>query len=257
MTIYQHFRPEEKEFIDQVLNWKDAVDAAYAPKLSDFLDPREQEIVRSIIGRQTDVKLQLFGGAESTERKRAIIYPDYFQVEEEDFQICLFEIEYPKKFILLEHPQVLGSLMSLGLKRGKFGDILVHDGRIQFFVSKDVEDYIGMQLESVGKTSVNLRAQPLANALQSQEIWNEVSVTSTSLRLDTVISAIYNLSRQKSQNFIQQGFVKLNWTLIENPAFECKEYDMISVRGYGRSKIISIEGRTKKDKWKIIAGKAR
>ncbi|WP_102271531.1 YlmH family RNA-binding protein [Cytobacillus massiliigabonensis] len=257
MTIYQHFRPEEKEFIDQVLNWTDSVDAAYAPKLTDFLDPREQEIVRSIIGNQTEVKFELFGGTQSAERKRAIIYPDYFQLEENDFQISLFEVVYPSKFISLEHPQVLGSLMSLGLKRGKFGDILVHDGRIQFFVSKDVEDYISMQLESVGKTSVSLRAQPFENALQPEENWHEISVTSTSLRLDTVISAIYNISRQKSQGFIQQGLVKLNWTLIENPAFECKEYDMISVRGFGRAKVISIEGKTKKDKWKITAGKAK
>lgn len=257
MTIYQHFRPEEKEFIDQVLNWKDAVDASYAPKLTDFLDPREQEIIRSIISSQTEVKFELFGGTLSSERRRAIIYPDYFQVEDDDFQICLFEVEYPIKFISLEHPQVLGSLMSLGLKRGKFGDILVHDGRIQFFVSKDVEDYISTQFESVGKTSVSLRAQPLANALQPAENWHEVLVTASSLRLDTVISAIYNISRQKSQGFIQQGLVKLNWTLIENPAFECKEYDMISVRGYGRSKIISIEGKTKRDKWKITAGKAK
>ncbi|MED3573490.1 RNA-binding protein [Cytobacillus praedii] len=257
MTIYQHFRPEEKEFIDQVINWKNAVDASYAPKLTDFLDPREQEIVKSIIGNQTEVKFEFFGGTLSSERKRAIIFPDYFQVTEDDFQLCLFEVEYPRKYITIQHPQVLGSLMSLGLKRGKFGDILVHNGRIQFFVSKDVEDYICLQLESVGKTTVSLHAQPLANAVQPEENWYEVSVTASSLRLDTVISAIYNISRQKSQGYIQQGLIKLNWSLIENPAFECKEYDMISVRGYGRSKIISIEGKTKKDKWKITAGKAK
>lgn len=41
MNIYQHFRPEEREFIDQVLNWKNIVENTYAPKLTDFLDPRE------------------------------------------------------------------------------------------------------------------------------------------------------------------------------------------------------------------------
>ncbi|MFE8695259.1 RNA-binding protein [Cytobacillus sp. FJAT-53684] len=257
MTIYQHFRPEEKEFIDQVLNWKNIVEDSYAPKLTDFQDPREQEIVRSIIGSQADVKVEWFGGTLASERKRAFIFPDYFQYEEDDFQISLFELDYPKKFITLEHPQVLGSLMSLGLKRGKFGDILVDEDRIQFFVSQDVEEYIGSQLESVGRASVSIRKLPLANAIQSKESWQETSVISSSLRLDTVISAIYNLSRQKSQIYIQQGLVKVNWTLVENAAFECREYDMISVRGFGRSKIISLEGKTKRDKWKVTVGKVK
>lgn len=50
MSIYQHFRPEEKDFIDQAMNWIDQVKHSYAPKLSDFLDPRQQEILTSLIG---------------------------------------------------------------------------------------------------------------------------------------------------------------------------------------------------------------
>ena len=50
MSIYQHFRPEEREFIDQVLNWKNLVENTYAPKLTDFLDPREQQILKRVDG---------------------------------------------------------------------------------------------------------------------------------------------------------------------------------------------------------------
>lgn len=257
MSIYQHFRPEEKEFIDQVLNWQSQVENTYAPKLTDFLDPREQQILISIIGRHSGIKWSLFGGIPDAERKRALIFPDYYESDEEDFQICLYEVEYPKKFVTLEHRQVLGSLMSLGLKRGKFGDILFGDDRIHFLLSKEVEDYIRMQLESIGRASVTLKKQPFSAAIQSSEKWQECSVTSSSLRLDTVISSVYNLSRQKSQLFIQQGLVKVNWTRIENPSFECKEGDMISVKGQGRSKIIGIEGKTKKEKWRIIAGRQK
>ncbi|MBT2687956.1 RNA-binding protein [Bacillus sp. ISL-47] len=257
MSIYQHFRPEEKEFIDQVLNWKDQAENTYAPKLTDFLDPREQHILKSIIGQHSGIQCDLFGGIPNSERKRALIFPDYYQPDEEDFQICLFEVDYPKKFVTLEHPQVLGSLMSLGLKRGKFGDILFDNDRIQFFVSEEVEDYIRLQLETIGRASVTLRKQPFAKTIQTSEEWREYSVTSSSLRLDTVISAVYSISRQKSQLFIQQGLVKVNWTLLENPSFECKEGDMISVRGQGRSKIMEIEGKTKKDKWRIIAGRQK
>ncbi|KAB2337435.1 RNA-binding protein [Cytobacillus depressus] len=257
MSIYQHFRPEEKDFIDQVLNWKQSVENTYAPKLTDFLDPREQEIVKQIVGSHHEVKLELFGGIPSAERKRALLFPNYFQWEEGDFQLTLFEVEYAKKFITLEHPQVLGTLMSLGLKRAKFGDIILSDDRIQFFVAKEIESYISSQIESIGKASVTLITQNLDQAIQLNESWLEVSVTASSLRLDTVVSAIYNISRQKSQTLIQHGQVKVNWTLIENPAFEVRESDIISVRGYGRVKMLALEGKTKKEKWKITAGRQK
>lgn len=96
MSIYQHFRQEEKEFIDQVLNWIDYVDKNYAGKLTDFLDPREQYIVQSIIGKERSCRVQFFGGAKQSERCRAFLHPDYYEPAEEDFQITLFEIIYPK-----------------------------------------------------------------------------------------------------------------------------------------------------------------
>ena len=63
MSIYQHFRPEEKEFIDQALNWIEQVKDSYAPKLTDFLDPRQQQIIASLLGHDDEVKIEFFGGA--------------------------------------------------------------------------------------------------------------------------------------------------------------------------------------------------
>lgn len=257
MNIYQHFRSEEREFIDQVLQWKMIVEDTYSPKLTDFLDPREQEIVRTIIGSQGVVKADFFGGAAVCERKRAFIFPEYIDAEQDDFRIVLFEIDYPKKFVTIEHPQVLGSLMSLGLKRSKFGDILTEDLSVQFFANEEISDYIKLQLTSIGRSSVSLKELPLNEAIQVKNSWQEMSTTVSSLRLDALVAAIYNLSRQKSQMLIGQGLVKLNWTTIENPAFECGVADVLSVRGHGRSKLISIEGKTKKDKWRIVAGKQK
>lgn len=257
MNIYQHFRPEEKDFIDHVINWKTIVERTYTPKLTDFLDPREQQIVKLLVGENSDIKSEFFGGADFSERKRALILPDYLTAENADFQISLYEVGYPSKFITIEHPQVLGSLMSIGLKRGKFGDILINEKQIQLFVSGDVADYIELQLKSIGKASVHLIPLPLEEAVNVHEDWLEDDLTLSSLRLDTAVSGIHHVSRQKSQIFIQQGLVKVNWTLIENPSFELREGDMISVRGHGRAKILTIEGKTKKEKWRIRIGKQK
>lgn len=257
MNIYQHFRPEEKEFLDQVLSWRDFVEQTFSPKLTDFLDPREQYIMAQVIGVHSDVKVEFFGGTANAERKRALLMQQYETAEQRDFQISIFEIKYPEKFYNLEHRQILGTLMSLGLKRGKFGDILLKNKRIQFFSCQEINDYISLQVKSIGRATVQLEKIDLESALPAADIWEEVEMTLSSLRLDTVLSAIHHLSRQKSQSLIQHGLVKVNWSLIETPSFECREGDVVSARGYGRMKIMSIDGKTKKEKWRIIAGKQK
>lgn len=257
MNIYQHFRPEEREFIDQVINWKNHVENTYSPKLSDFLDPREQQIVSMVIGQGEDLKLTFFGGFDQTERKRALLSPGYYQPEEPDYKIALFEVKYPAKFVTIEHRHVLGSLMSLGLKRGKFGDILYLDSKIQFFAAREVVDYIQIELTSIGKATIQLEEIPFHQAVTVQESWQETSLTVSSLRLDSIIAALHNLSRQKAQLLIDQGHAKVNWTIVEAPSFECREGDTLSVRGFGRTKIMSIDGKTKKDKWRISALKQK
>ena len=251
MNIYQHFRPEEREFIDQVVNWKSHVENTYSPKLTDFLDPREQQMVSMIIGQNDEVKVAFFGGVDQVERKRALVYPGYFQPSTDDYQITLFQIVYPAKFVTIEHRHVLGSLMSLGLKRGKFGDILYQDATVQFFVAKEVASYITNELSTIGKATIRLEEIPFNVAVTVQESFQEGSVTVSSLRLDAMIASLHNCSRQKAQLLIGQGYAKVNWSVIEASAFECREGDTLSVRGYGRVKIVSIDGKTKKDKWRI------
>ncbi|MFD1705813.1 RNA-binding protein [Siminovitchia sediminis] len=253
-SIYQHFRPEEKPFIDTVFDWRHLVENTYSPKLTDFLDPRQQYILQSVIGEGGDIQFGLFGGQEQSERKRALLYPDYFQPEEEDFQVGLYEIEYPKKFVRIEHPMVLGSLMSLGLKRDKFGDILVGEDQIQFFSSKEIERFLLSELKEVGRAAVRLKAIPLTKAIETTEKWNEKEVSAASMRIDAIVSAAFNLSRQKSQVLIEQKRVKLNWKTVENPAAECMEGDIISGRRLGRCKIIDVLGTTKKNKARLKIG---
>jgi RNA-binding protein YlmH len=253
-TIYQHFRPDEKEFIDQVLNWRQLVEDTYSPRLTDFLDPRQLHIVHALIGKNTDIKVMEHGGYNNAERKRVIISPDYYVPEEEDFQISLIEIEYPSKFVSIEHRQILGTLMSLGLKREKYGDILVGQERIQFFTGEELSDYIISEVQQIGRASVKLLKKPLDDRIFSNEEWMQVNTTASSLRLDVILSSIYNISRQKAQTLIQRGLVKVNWKQVEQTSFVCEEGDVLSVRGYGRSRIISIDGQTKKEKWRLTAG---
>lgn len=52
MSIYEHFRPDEEVFVDKVLEWKQAAEEYHQVKLTDFLDPRQQQIATMVIGNQ-------------------------------------------------------------------------------------------------------------------------------------------------------------------------------------------------------------
>jgi RNA-binding protein YlmH len=254
MEIYQHFRKEEHHFIDQVLEWQETVKRQYAPKLTDFLDPREQQIVQSVIGRDDEVRVSFFGGAPFVERKRALLYPPYFQPQKEDYEIALFEVHYASKFVTLEHRQVLGALMSLGLRRGKFGDILRKEEQIQFLTANEVAEYVRLHLHAIGKATVSLEQKPLSDIMMLEETWEDALITVSSLRLDAILSQAFHISRQKMQSVIENGLVKVNWKVVEQAHFECGQGDVLSARGFGRCKIMDIEGKTKKEKWLVRIG---
>ncbi|MGF9856322.1 RNA-binding protein [Priestia endophytica] len=255
--LYQHFRKEEHEFVDAVLEWQGQVLNQYSPKLTDFLDPREQEIVHTIIGSEGDVKVSFFGGYEGAERKRALLFPSYYEPSEEDYELELFEVKYASKFVTLEHRHVLGTLMSVGLRRSKYGDIIAGEERIQFIVARDMSSFVKMNISKMGKTSVALQTKPLSSVMDHKEELELKETTVSSLRLDAVLSSIHNISRQKVQTLINGGHAKVNWKTLEQPSFECNEGDTLSLKGHGRARVVSINGKTKKEKWRITVGKLK
>lgn len=251
----QHFRKDEQPFIEKVVDWKRDVLYRHSVKLTDFLDPREQFIVQSIIGSEDDVLVKSYGAFTNAERQRMLIYPSYVEVEKADFQIAVFSIQYPFKFEKLRHQDILGALLSLGLNRDKFGDIYVKENLIQFALSKEVAHYVQMNLNTIGKVKVQLdEINDESKLIQLEEQWNEYNLILSSMRLDNVVSTILNISRSKAQNFIKSGKVKVNFAIREENSFEIGEGDLLSVRGFGRIKIISIEGRTNKEKIRLKIG---
>lgn len=255
--VYQHFRKEEQPFIDLVESWMVQVQEQYAPHLTDFLDPRQQYIIEMLVGKRGEVRVQFHGGYEAAERKRALIFPEYFEPKEEDFDLQLLEVIYPEKFATLSHGQILGTLVGAGLKREMFGDIMSDGAKWQFFVARAVRDFILSQVTKIGKTTVRLELRNYTDLLVPIDDWTVEHDTVSSLRIDTLISAVYNISRQRAKELVAGGKVKLNWAVYDRPDFELGIRDILSVRGYGRIQIREIEGKSKKDKWRVELGVLR
>ncbi|MGX0341105.1 RNA-binding protein YlmH [Staphylococcus hominis] len=214
--------------------------------MTSFLDPRGQYILEVIVGSFEDMKVSYFGG-QSAERKRAIIAPSYFEPTEGDFEEVLIQINYPEKFVSIQHQHVLGTLMSLGIEREQVGDILVGD-TIQFVLTKQLESYIMIELTKIKGATVKLDSIPFKDMIQSKENWNIHHSTVSALRLDVVLKEMIRKSRSIAKQLIEKKRVKVNHTLIDSPDFQLQNNDLLSIQGFGRARIIDIGGKTKKEK---------
>lgn len=126
-----------------------------------------------------------------------MIYPDYLAPTIQDFELTYFQVNYAKKFISIEHPNLLGSLIGTGLKRQKFGDLLFSEDNVQFICTSDVADFVRAQLTHVGRASVSLEEISKADL---QPVISKTDIkedTISSLRLDAVCAAVSRQSRQK------------------------------------------------------------
>lgn len=256
-NVYQHFRPEERPFIDSVTDWMEQVQVQYAPYLTDFLDPRQAYIMETLIRQETDLKFRFNGGYEAAERVRCLIYPDYYEPTAAEFDIELFEIHYPMKFATLGHGRILGTLVNSGVKREYFGDIISDGQRWQIFVAKEVASFIKLQVEKMGNITVRLEERNYTDILTPIDAWTIEKMTVSSLRLDTVISSVYNISRQRSKQLIESGKIKVNWTEETRPDFLLDLLDIVSIRGFGRIQLQGLEGQTKKEKIRLVLGVLR
>jgi Uncharacterized conserved protein, contains S4-like domain len=70
-----------------------------------------------------------------------------------------------------------------------------------------------------------------------------------SLRLDTIIAEVYNLSRQNSKSLVEHGKVQINWVVNKNASSFVTITDTLSVRGFGRIRINDIMGRSRNNKY--------
>lgn len=256
-NVYQHFRKDEHPFIDSVEDWLEQVESQYAPYLTDFLDPRQAYILETLIRQNGELEFQFYGGYTQAERKRCLIYPNYYQPEINDFEIELFEIVYPVKFSTLSHGKVLGTLVNTGIRREYFGDIISDGDRWQFLVGKEVANFVQHQVEKIGKVKVRLEERSYTEIVIPKDGWSEERTTTSSLRLDILVSNVYNISRQRSKQLIESGKVKVNWIENTRPDFLVDLLDIISIRGFGRIQIQEVEGKTKKDKFRLLLGVLR
>lgn len=208
------------------------------------------------LANKADVNMRLDGGYRDAERQRAVIVPDFLEPEHEDEGIRVLSItSADNRFSSLIHGDFLGAILGLGVKRDKIGDIHVLEQACHILVAEEISDYFSMNLNQVHRVSVSTELLPLTALRTAEAPLEEMSLSVASLRLDGIVSDVWRLSRAKVLVPIKAGRCRLNWKVEEDPSKALKDGDVVSLQGFGRFKVLEVEGMTKKGRMRVKIGK--
>ena len=222
------------------------------PASTCFLSPRELEMAKYLFGEPEG--LYAFGGFGDAERKMFIYLPDYLE------ESCLYEEDSPVVCLRAtfyqgdspSHRDFLGALMGAGIGRETVGDICVSKSSCDFFVTAEIAPYILQSFTSAGRTKLHLERIPLKDASIPEPEVKEIRDTLASLRLDSVISSGFRISRSLAAQYVTQGKAAMDGLPCEKPDKTVAEGVKISVRGLGKIKLHTVNGRTKKDRISVV-----
>ncbi|GIP16710.1 RNA-binding protein S4 [Paenibacillus montaniterrae] len=254
--FYSHFHPEERAFVDRAQEWIERSAELHELRRTDFLDPRQQFIISTLCSRNGMVNIRFDGGYEAAERKRALIAPDYRDLEYEDAELSVLQVtSQAEKFHELDHGDFLGALLGLGIKRDRIGDIHLHDSFCHIVVADQMSQFLDISLRQVHRLHVLTDVLPIDKLQPVQQRLEELSFTVASMRLDGIASDAYRISRSKIVDPIKAGRCRVNWKAVEDPSAQLQAGDVVSIKGLGRFKVLEVDGVTKKGRIRVKIGK--
>lgn len=248
---------EDKLFLSKVLDKAIKSDEISNIVYTDFLDPYQKKIITDAFTSVKEVSYTFNGGFSGAEREIALFFPAGMSVE--DFP----SFRYPFKMINIHmknrdnisHRDILGALMSLGIKREKTGDILLKEETCTVLALGDIAEFIQYNLTKIGNVHVEAEVRDAEEIQAPEPKVKEIHSTVSSLRLDSIASAGFGISRSKIAEFIKGDKVSLNWEATDSLTKLVKEGDVISIKGKGRVVVERIGGTTKKGRTGITLKK--
>lgn len=222
-----------------------------------FLTPTEQaEALSYIKNQQYNQKVDILkeGGYDNGERARVIFINKQWGEYDRDQLLNALVIEHRKQDTI-GHRDILGALMNMGIERNTIGDIETKGLKPTLVCLPEIGQYILENLTKIGNIGVIVSKMPLAELGARIEELEITNIIASSMRIDCLVAEVFNLSRNEASNLIQQGKVILNHKLVIKNDDNVQEGNTIALRGMGKVKLLSIGGKTKKDRIKLVIGR--
>ncbi len=221
-----------------------------------------------------NIKIEANGIFENSDRRQIAFIPEGFYgknssgIEEiysdadgdnknsAEFPSKLLKIKINSRFREYGHKNFLGSLTGLNIKRELMGDLIFDKGTAYVPVSDKISDYILTELKQIGRDKCSVEEVDIKNREIIPEYkYDDKFITVPSKRLDSIVAAITLLPRNKVIEPIEKGKVLVDYYEEKDKSKIIETGSLITIRGYGKYKLFSEHGETKKGKERLLIKK--
>ncbi|MBR4295864.1 MAG: hypothetical protein IKT56_03390, partial [Clostridia bacterium] len=213
-------------------------DRGYVVTSTSFLDPGEIYFAREYVNKIGACKRSFFfGGYTDAERKCVFFLPEYYESvisdigDTETVLDTVSEINETIKALKicgssyknLTHRDYLGAILNMGIDRSAIGDICVlGEYECIIFALPSVADLIKVNCERIGSDKVKIEEISIQSNFEYERKTKIINDTVASDRLDCVVGAIVNESREKAKSLILSGFVECNYSVCSRTDLRIK-----------------------------------
>lgn len=219
----------------------------WQPVCSRFLAAEERELALHS-AHEWHVLAHFDGGWPDAERVQCCFCPEDIPPI---FTGVWMRVAWNPRFGTVDHRSLLGSLMALGMERALMGDFVLQEHAALIRATPELALRLPGELSRVGNVSVQV-SQPAEVPEITPPQGDMLRDTVASLRLDSVLSAGLRTSRAKGVEWLRQGLVQVNHQLTQRPDQQLTPGDLISVRGFGRIRLLEAGAPTRKDRIPIL-----
>lgn len=222
---------------------------------TDFLNISEISIVKKILLEECIFNYIIYGGKEETDRSIVIFYPEKLSLEmvEKNFEkiFNVIRIRLPNN-ISYEHKDFLSGIMKLGIKREKFGDIIVTDFGADIITLSEISNILSEDLKTLTrfrKSEITVESINELTILETE--YENLNIIVSSVRLDNFVSELAKCSRGDAEDLIKEGRVFINSINVFKDSKKINVNDIITIRGKGKFIFDGIEKETRSGRYLI------
>ena len=111
---------------------------------------------------------------------------------------------------------------------------------------REIAPFVLQNYTSAGRVSLKTAPVPLSHLHLPEKRRTEIRDTVATLRLDSVVSSAFGISRSRAADLIRAGKVEVNWRVCEKVDRLCAQGDTFSARGFGKCRLREVGGLSKK-----------
>ena len=216
-----------------------------------FLDSHEQALAKRAIMHAAGVRTLMYGGYDDADRRMLVCVPVDLPISDEevvDGLVMVLRVTKPAMSRALSHRDYLGSILGLGIERRLTGDILVRDDGADIFIVPEIADFLLREYHQAGRAEVKTSVVPAGEVIVPEMRCEIIKDTVSSVRLDSVVSSAFRISRNTAAEAVRSGLVSVDHAECLKVDAKVEEGSVLVLKGKGKAILEEIGNESKKSR---------